>query len=195
MRGPADCCAHHSRNPSNYWCYVTHYIPTFFLGLKFVNHDLTRFSCVVGLKNIQFIHPVKAHIIVYIFFMEAHNNIFLWPQHLYHNFFFVAPLYNHYSFPASFFFFLIIAFLHSNYYYTIHGFIKKKSKNIIENLQWNKFFFFFLLRRYNEIDSKNNRAEIDLSYSAKSYQIRPSFYQDKNLLHIIFYGNYYTLLK
>ena len=58
MRGPTGCCAHHSRSPSNYWCYVTHYIPTFFLGLKFVNHDLTQYC-------------------LYIYFMEAHNNIFL----------------------------------------------------------------------------------------------------------------------
>ena len=43
MRGPTGCCAHHSRSPSNYWRYVTHYIPTFFLGLKFVNRDLTQY--------------------------------------------------------------------------------------------------------------------------------------------------------
>ena len=88
MRGPTGCCAHHSRSPSNYWCYVTHYIPTFFLGLKFVNHDLTQYC-------------------LYIYFMEAHNNIFLWSLHLYHNLFFLATTIN-IAFLHPFLFFIKI---------------------------------------------------------------------------------------
>ena len=68
MRGPTGCCAHHSRSPSNYWCYVTHYIPTFFLGLKFVNHDLTQYCL---------------YIYIYIYILWRHTTIFSYDHYIY----------------------------------------------------------------------------------------------------------------